>query len=131
MSFSDTSMAFIQSNISKFRKYKGFTQQQLADIIGLSRSGLADIESGKNNVYADTLLKISNALHVPITSFFSLPAPSSEPEISFRFLKRIAAIEVFSEPQKKRILKKLDDLIIFYSKRNETPLPLYLSDKPE
>jgi transcriptional regulator with XRE-family HTH domain len=133
MSTSENYMSLIQNNISKFRKLKGFTQQQLAELIGLSRSGLADIESGRNNVYADTLVKIANALQVPVTHFLALPNTSDNPEPSpsFRFLKRIAVIESFTEPQKKRIFKKLDEFIILFSKQNGTDLPHFLSDDSE
>lgn len=53
------------SAIKTLRIEKGLTQQQLAELIGKQRSYIADIETGKRNVYrieAATLVKIASAL---------------------------------------------------------------------
>ena len=62
----------IRKNIRKFRKEKGFTQQQLADKADLSSDYICEIESLKKqkSFSIATLGRISEALKVEITRFF-------------------------------------------------------------
>ncbi len=61
-----------RQNIKNFRKRKGLTQQGLADLTGLSRDYICDIESMKKHKYFTlaTLGRISDALDIPIDKFF-------------------------------------------------------------
>ena len=102
----------IQQNIIKYRKLKGLTQHELASLIGLSRSGLADIESGRNKVYGDTIVRIAKVLGVSADLLLGLASADAVEVIpSLRFLKRLSIIESFPEAHKKRILRNLDDAI--------------------
>lgn len=111
----------IQQNIVKYRKLKGLTQQELADRIGLSRSGLADIETGRNKPYGDTIIRIAKALDVSTDIILGFgESVLSETVPSLRFLKRLAVIETFPEALKKRILRNLDDAIEANGKKTES-----------
>ncbi|MCM1053535.1 MAG: helix-turn-helix domain-containing protein [Ruminococcus sp.] len=57
-------------NIRKFRKYKGYTQEKLAEKAGLSNSYISDIECGKINIPTLTLADICDALDVEIYKVF-------------------------------------------------------------
>ena len=57
-------------NIYSFRKQKGFSQNQLAEIIGISREHLAKIETAKRHVSLGLLIDISEALDTPVRDFF-------------------------------------------------------------
>ncbi|MEW5843869.1 MAG: helix-turn-helix domain-containing protein [Bacteroidota bacterium] len=46
------------------RKKSGLTQKQLAEIAGVGKSVIFDIENGKETVQLDTLLKILGALNI-------------------------------------------------------------------
>jgi transcriptional regulator with XRE-family HTH domain len=48
--------------IRKWREDKGLTQEQLAPIVGLTRSYITEIETGKRNISFLTLLKIIDVL---------------------------------------------------------------------
>ena len=54
-------------NIAYYRKLKGISQLQLAELIGLSRTHISNIEapSMPTAVSLDTLLDIAEALNVP------------------------------------------------------------------
>ncbi|EJL43993.1 helix-turn-helix domain-containing protein [Brevibacillus agri] len=54
----------IGENIRLYRKKKGLTQQQLADLTNLSRSYLADIERNRYNPSVDTLKSIAKGLQI-------------------------------------------------------------------
>lgn len=57
----------IGSNIKVLRKQKNprWTQEDLAELAGISPKHLSDIERGKYNVSIAYLCKIANALEVP------------------------------------------------------------------
>lgn len=62
----------LAENIKKYRKKKGWSQEQLAKESGITYSTLIKIESGANkNPTIKTLQKISTALSVPIDSLLS------------------------------------------------------------
>lgn len=52
--------------IKALRNAKNFTQEQIADQIGVSRQKYARIENGTNNITLDILSKIAKALDVSV-----------------------------------------------------------------
>lgn len=61
----------IGARIQKIRKTKGYTQQQLAEAIGLSTNYLSDIERGKSSARLDKLVLIINALECSADDIFT------------------------------------------------------------
>ena len=61
----------IGKRIQKIRQSKGYTQQQLAEMIGLSTNYLSDIERGKSSARLDKLVAIINALEYSADDVFS------------------------------------------------------------
>ena len=61
----------IRRNIKKYRKEKGKTSAQLAEMVGLSHDFIRQIESEKTryNFSVETLYKISVALDVSLDKF--------------------------------------------------------------
>lgn len=57
--------------ITKQRLKLKLTQTEVANRCDIERGNLTRIEKGKSNVTAATLLKISEALNVPVSKFFS------------------------------------------------------------
>jgi transcriptional regulator with XRE-family HTH domain len=60
----------IGRNIRDIRKRTGVTLDYLAEEIGMTKSTLSKIETGKTSTSVATLLKIAEALGVEITEFF-------------------------------------------------------------
>jgi len=55
-------------NIIRFhRKKSGLTQKALADIAGVGKTVVFDIENGKNSVRFDNILKVAGVLNIKIT----------------------------------------------------------------
>ncbi len=52
------------------RTERGWTQEQMAERADLHRSCLASIEVGGRNPTLDVIVKVANALHVPVASLF-------------------------------------------------------------
>jgi len=61
----------IGKSIQKIRKSKGYTQQQFAEMIGLSTNYLSDIERGKSAARIDKLVAIINALECSADDIFA------------------------------------------------------------
>ena len=59
-------------NICNQRKEKGLTQQQLADIVGVSKSYISKIEAPncEKSFSLEVLFDISEALNIPISLLF-------------------------------------------------------------
>lgn len=54
------------SRIKALRSAKNFTQEQIADQIGISRQKYARIESGANSITLDILSKVAEVLEVTV-----------------------------------------------------------------
>jgi transcriptional regulator with XRE-family HTH domain len=48
--------------LSVYRKQKGMTQEELADIVGTTKSGISRVESGEQNISLDLYYSIADAL---------------------------------------------------------------------
>lgn len=64
-------LASLGARIKELRLKKGMTQVELAILCNFEKASMSRIESGKTNVTVLTLRRISNALDVQITEFFS------------------------------------------------------------
>ncbi len=58
--------------IADFRNMKGFTQNELADLVDIERSNLARLEAGNTNPTYLTLLKISKALDISVSELVAI-----------------------------------------------------------
>ncbi len=66
----------VGAKIKAFRTQAGFSQEQLADAIGLSFQQLQKYEQAINRVSAGRLVQIATAVGRPVTAFFE---PEPEP----------------------------------------------------
>jgi y4mF family transcriptional regulator len=57
----------IGQTISKVRKKAALTQQQLAQLAGVGKTVVFDIEKGKETVQLNTLLKILETLNIKLS----------------------------------------------------------------
>lgn len=58
--------------IRDIRQKKGLTQEVLSGLAGLSRSHLAEIESGRTKANVDTLWKIAEALEMNLSELIQM-----------------------------------------------------------
>jgi transcriptional regulator with XRE-family HTH domain len=63
----------LAERVATARKRKGWTQQVLAERCDLPRSYIADVEGERRNPSLRTLLRVSNALGIPIHELFLDP----------------------------------------------------------
>lgn len=60
-------MTELADSVRKTRKAAGLTQLELADLAGIGKSAVFDIEKGKVNVQLSTLLKVFRVLRLGFT----------------------------------------------------------------
>ncbi len=61
----------MKNRLKEIREKKGLSQEQLAEISGISRTTISDLENEKKQVTTNiTLEKLANALGKKITSIF-------------------------------------------------------------
>jgi len=68
-------------NIKLYREKKGFTQQQLADALGVRQQTIALYESGRKNPKFATLKKFAEALSVPVEDLLPIGVYLVAPEL--------------------------------------------------
>lgn len=59
------------SAVKEERKRRGFSQEELAHRSGLHRTYITDVERGLRNLTVQSIIKLSDALDVPITELMS------------------------------------------------------------
>ena len=60
----------IRRNIKKYRKEKGMTSAQLAEMVGVRRETIMRLEAGKYNPSLKLAIDISKAVNTPIEELF-------------------------------------------------------------
>ncbi|WP_407268628.1 helix-turn-helix domain-containing protein [Radiobacillus sp. PE A8.2] len=63
----------IGKRLKFYRLSKGFTQEELAERAGFTRSYYTEIETGKRNVSIVNLCRLSSALNVPLGELMDIP----------------------------------------------------------
>ena len=64
--------------LREVRKFKGYSQEQLAEIAGLHRTYIGDVERGKRNIALDNIWRLADALNVNPSTFFTALAEDME-----------------------------------------------------
>ncbi len=64
--------------IRKLRKQRGITQEVLSGLAAVSRSHLAEIETGRTSANVDTLWRIAQALGMPLSDLIRMVECAAE-----------------------------------------------------
>ena len=64
--------------IGRLRVQRGWSQDVLSGLAGISRGHLSDIENGKKTPYLHTLWRITEALGLPLSDFIRLVEEEAE-----------------------------------------------------
>lgn len=65
-----TKLNLLGKNIQKFRKAQNLSQNQLAELLDISREHLAKIETAKRNISLQLLFKLSDVLKISEKDLF-------------------------------------------------------------
>jgi transcriptional regulator with XRE-family HTH domain len=108
----DVSIAPIGPRLAQLRKLRGYSQQALADVMGISQKQITDYETGRVRMSDQMVIRFALCLKVSADKLLGLKEldlPEESPNI--RFTKRLHDLEQLPEPRKRAIIKMLDDLI--------------------
>ena len=72
---SDDLSKHIALNLKRLRDARQVSQQRLSDLSGVPRPTLANLESGSANPTLSVMLRVSDALQVPLEELLRQPAP--------------------------------------------------------
>lgn len=75
----------IGERLKHFRKSAGYTQEQLAELVGCETSTIGHCENGKSRISLTLLSKIADKLNVDLYKFFI----STEPETDIKTIDSI------------------------------------------
>ena len=67
---SDPRVAFGRT-LRKFRKAEGLSQEKLAELAGIHRTYIGDVERGKRNIALLNLVQLAKALKTPLSKLIS------------------------------------------------------------
>jgi transcriptional regulator with XRE-family HTH domain len=100
----------IGKRLSRFRKNAGFTQNELAKKLGISRSALAEYERGRLKLYDALIIKLVDIFKKSSDELLGIKrnAKAHEEELSLRFVKRLKAIAQLPNAQQKLLLRNID-----------------------
>jgi HTH-type transcriptional regulator/antitoxin HipB len=65
----------VADKVRYFRKQSGLSQRQLAQLAGIGKTAVFDIEKGKKTVRLDTLLKVFSVLNIQLILQTPFPYP--------------------------------------------------------
>lgn len=98
-------------NIKKVRELKNYTQEFMAENLGISTKSYSNIETGESKLYLDRLIKICDTLEISVEKILNLECSM----IFNNYEKQSGYFEnpIFSENGYIEALKSKDELIIF------------------
>lgn len=91
--------------IKRMRIEKGYTQEQLSELIDISQKALSSIETGENFVKAETLDKILKTFDITAEKLFATNQLKDSAELLEMINKNIAKLE--NMPEKLEIIYNL------------------------
>ena len=83
----NNTIRLVQANIKKYRHERGYSQEELSEIAGISRDYLSEIERTKKIPSLKRLLQIAEALEVPAFKFFQYNLSGFNKIIWFQYIQ--------------------------------------------
>jgi transcriptional regulator with XRE-family HTH domain len=97
------------AQLIQLRKAKGFTQQTLAEAVGLHVNQIKRYEAGSAQPTLDALVRLAKALHVSLDALvFSEEARGPDEELRLQF----EAVSRFNADEKRTVRELLEGMII-------------------
>ncbi len=56
-------------NLAYYRKYRELTQSKLAELVGVSKQYISDMEHGRKSISKNMAKKLAAALNCPVSDF--------------------------------------------------------------
>jgi len=105
----------IRHRVKELRERVGISQQKLAELLGVSRPTISQIENGERGISVDELLKLVEIFNISVNSLLGL---EKEPEVILRGSRKIKGIRPqirINVPQKN--LEKFKEVFLYILNR--------------
>lgn len=104
-----TVTADIPARIAELRRERGFTQAELAETVGISRTLLTNYENGRTHLNDESIILLAKALGVSTDELLGIAKTRSSDSVqSVRLVRRMKKIEKMPGPDQKALLKTID-----------------------
>lgn len=104
-------LANFGKRLAAMRKAAGYTQQQLAEEIGVTRRMIAYYEAeSEHPPTASVLVDLANALGTSVDALLGIKAPAG-PQLGRRLQRRLQQIETLGPKPRKQIMQLLDTFL--------------------
>lgn len=108
----------IGKRISKIRKEKGYTQNELANKIGILHTLVSDYERGKCRIFDEMVVRFAIALEVTADEILGLKEHKyKEIKPTLKIMRRLKRIEQLPPKIQNRVLENLDFVLDSASKK--------------
>jgi transcriptional regulator with XRE-family HTH domain len=102
----------IGKRIARYRKLLGFSQEALAEKMGISQRQIATYETGRIHLNDEMIVRFALTLKVPADELLGLkPIRQSKDAPTLRHTRRLRELMQLPEAKKRAVFKVLDDLI--------------------
>ena|SRR5947208_7164039 len=99
----------IGGRIRELRRIRNYSQEQLAEIVGINAKYLSSIERGEENPTLDLFMRLAEGLKVELHEFFDIEQEATSPKLLRRKLKSL--VDKIGDEQVVRVLRVLKSLI--------------------
>ena len=97
--------------LAQLRKTAGYTQQQLADEIGVTRRMIAYYETESQHPPANLLVDLANALGVSTDELLGLETAAKRRKPDTRLQRRLQQIDKLGAKEKRQLIQLIDTFI--------------------
>lgn len=97
--------------VARIRKERGYTQVELAGMMGILQTLVTDYERGKLRLNADMILRFATALEVSTDDLLQPAGPKATRKPSRKVLRRLELIETLPGRQQATLLRTIDTLL--------------------
>lgn len=99
----------VGQRIARLRKEQGYTQQELADRIGITQTSVSDYETGRLRLNDELIVRFALALNVSADIILGLKDNKRvETKPSLKIIRRLNKINTLPAAQQKALLKTID-----------------------
>lgn len=108
----EPSISPIGIRLARIRKLRGFSQESLAEIMGITRKQITDYETGRVHMNDEMIIRFAITLKISADNLLGLKEidmPLEPPNI--RFTRRLKDLEKLPESKKRAVIKILDEFI--------------------
>jgi transcriptional regulator with XRE-family HTH domain len=98
----------VSQRLKHYRRQRGLTQAEVAEIIGITRESVAAYESGRVRLSNEVFVRFAVALGVSADKLLGISGRHLEDPTALRIMRRLKKIEKLPPAKQKAILQTLD-----------------------